>query len=100
MASRAYVEANSATTAKVVAEFARIAAWAIQHRPEVAALIVKETRMPLDAVQRATDRDPFVVLPMNDEIVRSQQVVANRFRSLGLIPVDIKISDEVWRAST
>jgi hypothetical protein len=37
---------------------------------------------------------------MNDEITSNQQIVANRFRSLGLIPTDIKISDQVWRAST
>ena len=39
------------------------------------------------------------VLPMNEEITHNQQIVADRFRSLGLIPIDIKVSDEVWRAS-
>jgi len=100
MASRAYVEANTATTAKIVTELNSIAGWARAHRPELAALIAKETGMPLDAVQRAVDRAPFIVLPMNEEIVRNQQIVANRFRSLGLIPAEIKVSDEVWRAST
>ena len=56
--------------------------------------------MPLDAVQRAVDRAPFQVLAMNDEITSNQQIVANRFHSLGLIPADIKVSDQVWRAST
>jgi sulfonate transport system substrate-binding protein len=100
MASRAYVEANTATTAKLVAEFTRIAAWARTNRGELATLVAKETGMPLEAVQRAAERAPFQVLPMDDEIVRTQQIVANRFRSLGLIPIDIKVSDEVWRAST
>ena len=100
MASRVYVEANTATTAKIVNELTRIAGWARDHRLELAALISKETGMPVEAVQRAADRAPFQVLPMNDEIVHNQQLVANRFRSLGLIPIDIKVSDEVWRAST
>ncbi len=100
MASRAYVEANTVTTAKIVNELNRIAGWAREHRPELAALIAQQTGMPLEAVQRAADRAPFIVLPMNDEIMRNQQIVANRFRSLGLIPIDIKVSDEVWRAST
>jgi hypothetical protein len=56
--------------------------------------------MPLDAVRRGVDRAPFVVLPMDDELTRTQQTVANRFRSLGLIPADINVSDQVWRAST
>jgi sulfonate transport system substrate-binding protein len=100
MASRAYVEANTGTTAKIVKELSRIAGWSRDHRPELAALISKETGMPIEAVQRAADRAPFTVLPMNDEIVQNQQRVANRFRTLGLIPIDIKVSDEVWRAST
>lgn len=100
LASRAYVEANTATTVKVVNKLTDIAAWARAHRPELAALIAKETGLPPDAVQRAVNRAPFTVLPMNDEIVRNQQRVANRFRALGLIPIDIKVSDQVWRTST
>jgi hypothetical protein len=30
---------------------------------------------------------------MNDDLARSQQKVADRFRALGLLPVDIKVSD-------
>src|ERR1700733_4970870 len=100
MARRAYVEANAPITAKIVAEFARIAEWARSHRPELASQLAAATGMPLDAVQRGVDRAPFVVLPMDDELTRSQQTVANRFRSLGLIPADINVSDQVWRAST
>jgi sulfonate transport system substrate-binding protein len=100
MASRAYVEANASVTANVIGEFTRIATWARSHRPELAALIAQETGMPLDAVQRATDRAPFQVLPMDDAIASNQQIVANRFRSLGLIPLDIKVSDPMWRASS
>ena len=43
-------------------------------------------------------RVPAEVLPMNDDLARSQQQVADRFRALGLLPVDIKVSDIVWRA--
>lgn len=100
MASRAYVEANTATTVTIVNELSGMAGWARAHRPELSALIANETGMPLDAVQRAVNRAPFVVLPMNEEIVRNQQIVANRFHALGLIPIDIKVSDAVWRAST
>ena len=98
MARRGYVEANPQVTAKLVAEFATIAEWARSHRPELAASLATATGMPLDAVQRAVDRAPFQVLPMNDELAASQQKVADRFRALGLIPTDIKVGEEVWRA--
>jgi sulfonate transport system substrate-binding protein len=100
MARHGYAEANAAVIAKLVAEFTSIAAWARSHRPELAALLTKETGMSPEAVQRAVDRAPFLVLPMDDELTQIQQTVANRFRSLGLIPTDIKVSDHVWRASS
>jgi sulfonate transport system substrate-binding protein len=53
--------------------------------------------MPLDAVQRGLDRAPFVVLPMSDNLARSQQTIADRFHALGLIPNAIKVSDQIWR---
>ena len=98
MARRGYVEANPQVTAKLVGAFANIAEWARSHRPDVAALLATATGMPIDAVRRGVDRAPFVVLPMDDEFTRSQQKVAERFRALGLIPAEIKVSDEVWRA--
>jgi NitT/TauT family transport system substrate-binding protein/sulfonate transport system substrate-binding protein len=99
MASRAYVEANAPVTAQIVGEFTRLAAWAREHRPELATMVAKETGMSLEVVQRAVDRAPFQVLPMDDALAQSQQTVANRFRALGLIPTDIKVRDQVWRAS-
>ncbi len=98
MGRRGYVEANREVTAKLVDEFSNIAVWARSHRPDIAALLSAATGMPLDAVQRGVDRAPFIVLPMDDDLTRSQQKVAERFRSLGLIPTEIKVSDEVWRA--
>lgn len=98
MARRGYVEANPQVTAKVVGEFGSIAAWARSHRPDIAALLATATGMPIDAVQRGVDRSPFIVLPMDDEIIRTQQKVADRFSALGLIPAEIRISDQVWHA--
>jgi sulfonate transport system substrate-binding protein len=98
MARQGYVEANQQATVKLVDEFTSIAEWARSHRPELAALLAAATGMPLDAVQRGVDRAPFIVLPIDDELARSQQKVADRFHALGLIPTAIKVSDEVWRA--
>jgi NitT/TauT family transport system substrate-binding protein/sulfonate transport system substrate-binding protein len=98
MARRGYVEANADVTAKVVGEFTRIANWAQTHRADIAASLATETGMPLDTVRRGVDRDPFVVLPVDAEVVRVQQKVADRFSGLGLIPSAINVSDQVWRA--
>ena len=69
------------------------------HRPLVAELLAGTTGMPLDVMQRVIARVPAEVLPMTPDIVQSQQRVANRFRALGLLPVDITVADIVWRAT-
>ena len=97
MARRAYVEANEPVVTKLVGAFAEIAEWARGHRPELAARLAEATGMPLDAVQRGVDRAPFVVLPMTADLARSQQTIAGRFHALGLIPAEIKVSDQIWR---
>jgi sulfonate transport system substrate-binding protein len=94
---RSYVEQNEAVIAKVVAEFARIATWGQTHRADIAASLAAATGMPLDAVRRGVDRTPFVVLPLNAEIIANQQKVADRFHALGLIPARINVAAQVWR---
>lgn len=98
VARRAYVQANAQVTAKLVAAFGSIAEWARAHRPDVAALLAAATGMPPAAVRRGVDRAPFLVLPIDDEIIRTQQKVADRFSALGLIPSPINVSSAVWRA--
>ena len=39
----------------------------------------------------------FVIGPVTDEIVTTQQAVADRFHRLGLIPKPIAVRDIVWR---
>ena len=35
---------------------------------------------------------------MSDELARGQQKIADRFRGLGLIPTEFKVSEQIWRA--
>ena len=35
---------------------------------------------------------------MTEDLARSQQKVADRFHAQGLVPVEIKVSDIVWRS--
>jgi NitT/TauT family transport system substrate-binding protein/sulfonate transport system substrate-binding protein len=99
IANGSFVRANQELTSTLVDEFTAIAAWARDHRDEVAGLLSGATGLPSDAVRRAIGRVPFVVLRMDDDLTKSQQQVADRFHTLGLVPVDIKVSDIVWRAS-
>jgi sulfonate transport system substrate-binding protein len=94
-----FVHSNPALTAKLVESFVRSGAWVRGHRDEASELLSASTGMPLDIMRRVIARVPAVVLPMNGDLIRSQQQVADRFRALGLLPVDIKVAEAVWSAA-
>jgi len=73
------------------------AAWAETHRDEVAKALSAVTGIPLDIQTIAANRSAFRVGPITDDIIATQQGVANRFFQLGLIPKQIVIRDIVWR---
>ena len=99
MGNGPFVRGNPALTSIVVEALIATADKARDHHAEVAAVLADATGIQQDVWTRALVLDPFQVLPMNDDLTRSQQKVADRFRALGLLPVDIKVSDIVWRAS-
>jgi sulfonate transport system substrate-binding protein len=93
-----FVRANPALAASVIEALATAADHARTDRGALAALLAGATGIQQEVWSRALAQDPFQLLPMNDELTRGQQKVADRFRALGLVPVDIKVADIVWRA--
>ena len=93
-----FVRANPALTATVLQVLTASAEKSRGHHEAVAALLAGATGIAQDVWTRALAQDPFQVQPMDDDLTRNQQKVADRFRALGLVPIDIKVSDIVWRA--
>jgi sulfonate transport system substrate-binding protein len=77
--------------------FADEGKWAESHQEEVAQAQAAATGVDLEAVRRSVARSTFQVAPVTDDIVRTQQAVADRFFRLGLIPKQVNIADIVWR---
>ena len=96
MARSGFVHDNPAVTAKIVDAFISVGTWARAHRSEVADMLAASTGMSRDAIGRAVDRAPFEVKFMDQALTESQQQVANRFRALNLIPIDIQVASAVW----
>ena len=94
-----FVRANPALAAAVVEGFTVTAKKVQGTRDQVAALLAEGTGVDLAVWKRALARDALEVLPMDDAITSIQQKVADQFRAIGLIPIDIKVSDIVWRAN-
>jgi len=91
-----FVETYPALVARLNAVFASEGVWANQHHEEVAKAQAEATGVDIEAIRRFVDRSNYRVVPIDDEIIRSQQAVADRFARISLIPKPIKVADIVW----
>jgi len=92
-----FVEKYPALVARLNGVFASEGVWADQHHEEVARAQAEATGVDIEAVRRFVDRSNFRVVPVDDEVIRSQQAVADRFARLGLIPKPVKVSEIIWK---
>lgn len=94
-----FVDKHPALVAKLNAVFASEGKWADSHHAEVAKAQAEATGVDIEAVKRFVARSNYRVVPLDDEVIRSQQAVADRFTRLGLIPKSVVVSDIVWKWS-
>jgi sulfonate transport system substrate-binding protein len=97
IASADLADNHPALVAQLNAVFASEGAWAGGHHEEVAKAQAEATGVDLEAIRRFVDRSNYRVVAVDDEVIKSQQAVADRFFKLGLIPRQIAIRDIVWR---
>ncbi|MBB4259931.1 aliphatic sulfonate ABC transporter substrate-binding protein [Bradyrhizobium sp. CIR3A] len=92
-----FVEKYPSLVARLNAAFASEGVWADSHHEEVAKSQAKATGVEIEAIRRFVDRSNFRVVPIDDEVIRSQQAVADRFTKLGLIPKPVSVTDIIWK---
>lgn len=97
LANRDFANNHGQHTSDVINALVEAARWAEAHRADVAAALAAVTGVPLDVQIVAANRASFTIGPVTDEIVVTQQAVADRFHKLGLIPKPIVVRDAVWR---
>ena len=97
LANRDFANKHVRETRDVIDGLAEAARWAESNRAEVAAALAAVTGVPLEVQTVAANRASFVIGPVTDDIVATQQAVADRFYKLGLIPKPIVVRDAVWR---
>lgn len=98
LANGAFTKANPTLVRDVIAELAAQAAWSQDHLDETAAALAEITGVPLEITLRSVRRTNarFAVVPLNPDIVRTQQAIADTFAAEGLIPQKIDIGAIVW----
>ena len=97
LANRDFANTHVRETRDVIDGLAEAARWAEAHRADVASALAAVTGVLLEVQVVAADRASFVMGPVTDEIIATQQAVADRFHKLGLIPKQIAVRDIVWR---
>src|SRR4051812_12434171 len=99
IANREFSKNHGKVLQQIVDVTSSTAKWAEQHRDEVAKSLSAVTGIPLDIQTVAANRSSFVVGPITDDIIATQQGVADRFFKLGLIPKPVTVRDIVWRSA-
>jgi sulfonate transport system substrate-binding protein len=97
IANRDFARTHGPILQQIVDVTASTAKWAEAHRDEVARSLSAITGIPLDIQTVAANRSSFAVGPITEDIIATQQGVADRFFKLGLIPRAIAVRDIVWR---
>jgi sulfonate transport system substrate-binding protein len=97
IANRDFARNHGPILQQIIDVTSATASWAEAHREEVARSLSAITGIPLDIQTVAADRSSFAVGPITDDIVATQQGVADRFFKLGLIPKPVVVRDAVWK---
>jgi sulfonate transport system substrate-binding protein len=97
IANRDFAKNHGPILQQIIDVTTSTAKWAELHRDEVAKSLSAVTGIPLDIQTIAANRSSFAVGPVTEDIIATQQGVADRFFKLGLIPKQIAVRDIVWR---
>ncbi|OLP61696.1 ABC transporter substrate-binding protein [Xaviernesmea oryzae] len=96
LANRGFAAEHPKEIVATLGALKEAAAWADANRDKVAEALHEVTGVPLEAQTLAANRTKFAIEPLTPEIVAGQQVTADRFFRLGLIPKKITVADAVW----
>jgi sulfonate transport system substrate-binding protein len=96
IANRDFAARSPQLVSTIIDLLAQTATWAESHRDDVGRVLAEITGVDLDIQTIAARRSSFAIGKVTDDIVATQQAVADRFFRLGLIPRQITIRDAVW----
>jgi sulfonate transport system substrate-binding protein len=100
LGSRTFSDANPAVIDALIASIKETDDW-IQKDPAAAsAELAPSTGIPRPVLDVAIKRQSFGVAPLSDKVIADQQLVADTFHALGLLPQKITISDAVRKAGS
>jgi sulfonate transport system substrate-binding protein len=98
-ATRDFAQQHPDVIGALLSQLRTTGQWVNQHPDETAALIAPKVGLDQKLVEIWVRRSPYATTAVTDEIVRSQQGVADAFYGAHLIPQKITVRDNVWQNS-
>nr|WP_156150599.1 sigma-54-dependent Fis family transcriptional regulator [Pantoea sp. BL1] len=98
LARRDYVEKHHDVAQQLVVSLQQTGIFIDNHRQEAAGLLAQELGLDLLAVERALTRRSHKTRSMAFEVIKEQQIIADRFYALGLINKPVRVREAVWQS--
>jgi sulfonate transport system substrate-binding protein len=99
IANRDFAAGAPRLVSAVIDVLSQTANWAESHRDQVGRVLAEVTGVDLAIQTVAAQRSSFAIGKVTDDIIATQQAVADRFFRLGLIPRQIAVREAVWTPS-
>lgn len=100
LASKRFTEENPKVIEAIISELRAIGEWVKTDPKTAAEQLSPGIGIPAPVLETALKRQAYGVKPLDEKVIAEQQGIADTFRSLGLVPKEIKVSDIVWRTGS
>jgi len=97
LGERSFVERHPDVVEIILEEAGKIDEWAKDHPQELAELLSPQLGIDVPSLELAAKRRRYGVQRVGAEVLEAQQRIADTFRELGLIPVDIRVEEATIR---
>ena len=95
LAARPFAEQHPEVIDILLEEAGQIDAWAKDHPRELAELLSPQLGIDVASLELAAKRRSYGVLPIDEDVIRAQQQIADAFRDLELIPKAVDVREGV-----
>ncbi|MFE1597963.1 aliphatic sulfonate ABC transporter substrate-binding protein [Methylobacterium sp. ID0610] len=96
LANKGFAERYPGVVGQIADVLAREAVWAGANRDAYAQALHAAQGIPLDIEAAVVARSRLRIKPIDEAVLDSQQLTADRFHKLGLIPRPIRVRDIAW----
>lgn len=97
LSARKFAAENPKAVQAVLDELKKVDNWILKDPKAAAAQLSGPTGIPATILEVALTRQNYGIAPVGEKEVKSQQAIADRFYSLGLVPKPVTIAGAVWR---